>query len=451
MQINSIRWDITNRCNLSCLHCYAKSVKENDLKYSQILKIIEKLIPLGLKEINFSGREPTLRNDLSEIIKWCCKRTLRVNITTNGTVLNADGFKKLLSTDVNMLVFSLDGASAIVHDKIRGNGSFNKTIENIKICVEYINKNRINSKIGISFTLQKINATECENIITLCDSLDVDFLGINPISFCGSASMRKSSLYLKPEEILSCWEKICKEYKRNVPEYELYLGTFPQEAKFLNVKYDIELPIIYTGCSAGRTLYINPAGKALPCYMLPPIAEEISELRKYLKFWDILVEPPEIAISTFRPFIQFTAEYSQKNNSNCKDCGDLEVCKRCPLIAVFDTDAIYRCQIAGRRLNEIAMDINENTTPSIKKHIKWIFNDNILSITINKNGYLCNKKLELAPLAKEIWTEISKQNSLLKIESNLRKKCAGMTKTDLRKNIIEFLEYFWKEDIIQLS
>jgi len=76
------------------------------------------------------------------------------------------------------------------------------------------------------------------------------------------------------------------------------------------------------------------------------------------------------------------------------------------------------------------------------KHALYFF-----SILIN----LCNKKLELAPLAKEIWTEISKQNSLLKIESNLRKKCAGMTKTDLRKNIIEFLEYFWKEDIIQLS
>ncbi|MGB9722118.1 MAG: radical SAM protein [bacterium] len=448
--VSSIRWDITNKCNLSCSHCYTKTNGHNELNYTQILQILEKLIPFGLKEVNFSGREPTLRDDLVNIIKWCRGEGLVVNVTTNGTKLYEKDFEHLLNTDVNLIVFSLDGAHADSNDKIRGKGGFSKTVCNIRHCTKYIKKNNLNSKIGVSFTLQKINAVECSEIINLGDNLNIDLLVINPISFCGSAIDKRSLLYLSSEEILYCWEKICKTFKEKSPKYELFLGTMPMEAKFLNAKYNVELPVIHPGCSAGKTLYITPDGKALPCYMLPPISDIVLDLKKYLNYWDILFEPQEKAIEKFEPFITFTREYSQKDNRNCRYCPDLEVCRRCPLIAISDLEAIYRCQLARNLLSALRPNLNRNTAIEIKNYISWELNGNILRITIHKNGYINEKKLELDSLIKDVWLEIRGRSSILDVELRLKKRWKTMKESEIRNLLHEFIDYFWKEGIIAL-
>ena len=227
MKVKSIRWDITNKCNLKCIHCFTVDNPGIDISYSNILKIIEILLPLGLKEINFAGREPTLRDDLPEIVRYCSVRNIRVNVTTNGTVLDKEGLLTLLNSGLNMLVFSLDGVSRITHDKVRGRGSFDKTIKSVSLCVDYIKKYKIASAIGISCTLQRINKGEISQMIDLCDFLGAQFLSINPISFCGSATKAKSVLYLSADDIISCWSKICEAYKRVDPNFGLFLGTFP--------------------------------------------------------------------------------------------------------------------------------------------------------------------------------------------------------------------------------
>ncbi len=446
--ISSLRWDITRMCNLSCLHCYTTVEQCNDLSYTEVINIIEKLLPAGLKEVNFSGREPTLRKDLLDIVKWCKRKSLVVNITTNGTVLNSRELSDILKTNLDMIVFSLDGASECTHDKIRGKGTYSKVIESIKCCRKNIEINSLNSKIGVSFTLQKINANECSDLIILCDSLKVDLLGINPVSFCGSATNHKGSLYLNPTEILNCWENICAKYKQGLPNYELYLGTFPMEAKFLNAKYNLMLPVIHTGCSAGKTIYINHAGVALPCYMLPAIAREIPYLNKYLNYWYVLNESFEEAVKKFEPFIDFTRTYSQKENRNCITCPDIEVCKRCPLIAISDQDAIVRCHLAGRYLDSLSIKIKPNDVWRIRDCVNWNITDNILSISVSSSGYSCDKKLELEPLAKDIWFEIAKGVSLYNLNKNIKKRWNNMAEIERHKNINEFLDYFWKEGII---
>ena len=215
--VKSIRWDITNKCNLKCLHCFTVDNPGSDVSYSKVLQIIEKLLPLGLEEINFAGREPTMRDDLAQIVKHCCSNNIRVNITTNGTILNNYGLIALLETGLNMLVFSLDGVSGTTHDKVRGSGNFEKTMRSVLICTDFIENNKIPTKIGVSCTLHKINQYEIHNMISLCDFFGIQFLSINPVSFCGSAADMKDILYLFPDEISSCWDRICEEYQQMKP------------------------------------------------------------------------------------------------------------------------------------------------------------------------------------------------------------------------------------------
>jgi len=422
-----------------------------DLSFLDVLQIVMKLLPFGLEEINFSGREPTLRQDLPSIIKWCAENNLRVNITTNGTVLDHKGYETLLKAGLNMLVFSVDGVSANTHDKIRGTGNFYKTIDSIKYCSNYIAKLNKPIKTGISCTLQKYNIQELPGIISMCDSLGIDFLGINPVSICGEASSVKELLYLFAEEILTCWEKICKEFNEVKPNYELYLGTFPMEAKFLNLKYNLDLPVIQTGCSAGKTIYIDPYGKALPCYMLPPVANNMPEIRQYLRYWQILVDPISKAAQYFEPFISFANSYSQKNNENCRQCPDVDVCRRCPLIALSDPDAIYRCQIAQRQISSFSIDNSNKIIPAKKNYITWSIDGNILLLSLKKGDFTSEKKFEITPFIKSVWTEIDGVHPLEKIESRLQAKWPNLSTEKINKNLLYTIDYFWKEGIISIK
>ncbi len=448
LSVRSVRWDITNLCNLNCAHCYSSPDENHDLGFERIVDIIEKLIPLGLREINLSGREPTLRKDLITICAWCRQKSLSVNVTTNGTVWSLHDYEDLLRTDINMIVFSLDGATATTHNRIRGAGNFDITIKNIKHCTEYVRQNDTSCKIGISCTIQRYNAHEASRMIDICRDADIDFLGVNPVSFCGSASSMRSSLYMAPSDIAQCWEDLCVTYMRSGPRFELYLGVFPMEAKYLNAKYKLDLPVVYTGCSAGKTIYVDPAGKALPCYMLPAMASARPELEGYLTYWQVLDESYEKGAESFKPFISFARAYSQKANRDCIDCPDADVCKRCPLIALSDQDAIMRCHMARVRLDSMKADFKDDALISVKKHIQWKLDNGSLYLHIKKGDYLNTKTLELNPIAQAIWHEINGINTVGNIKRILKEKLSVEYHEDIHQYLSDVIDYIWKEGII---
>lgn len=449
--INSIRWDITNLCNLRCMHCYTLENHGKELYFSDVLRIISKLLPFGLREINFSGREPTLRQDLVSIIKWCVKKDISVNVTTNGTVLDHKGYEELCESGLNIMVFSLDGITEKVHDKIRGSGSFHKTIQNIEYCTKYLARLNLNTKIGISYTLQKTNVHEIGGLIDRCSSLGINFLAVNPVSICGRASQVKELLYLSSSDILKSWENICKKFSETKPNFELYLGTFPMEAKLLNIKYKLELPVIHTGCSAGKTIYIDPYGNALPCYMLPPVADSITELKKYLHYWRILDEPFSKIHEHFNLFITFASNHSQKNNRGCRNCPDIDVCRRCPLIAISDSEAIHRCQIAQKQIGSLSIPNNKSIIPAIKDCVTWKIADTILSVYLKQGDFVAEKRFEITPFVKSVLNAINGFSSLDKIEKSVKTECLDWSPRKIAKEIHRTIEYFWKEGIIYIK
>ncbi|MGQ9702924.1 MAG: radical SAM protein [bacterium] len=449
--IKSIRWDITNLCNLRCLHCYTLPLSGKlDLTLSQTLHIIEKLLPYGLKEVNFSGREPTLWKDLPILIEKCVEKNLIVNVTTNGTALDKSSLENLLRAKLNMLVFSLDGASAEVHDEIRGRGNFLKTIDTLKRSKEYLRKFNLPTQIGISCTLQRHNIDDLTNIISLCDFLNIDLLVINPVSLYGNASEKKTLLYLSPEDIFNFWMKVCDEYSKAKPNYELFLGTFPMEAKLLNLKYKLDLPVIQTDCPAGKTLYIDAHGNALPCHMIPPVANINPEIKKYMVYWSVMNEDIYVAQMKFKPFIEFTSRFSQRYIKECNHCPDIDVCKRCPLISLSDQDTINRCQLAQKQIDSLSIETNKMIIPQIKDFVFWRIDDNILSISIKKNGYISEKKFEIDCYVQSLWKRIDGKSSISELTKYLSSKNPKLSATDAEMKVINTIEYFWKEGIIEI-
>lgn len=125
-------WEIISHCNMQCSFCSTWVNNRNtkvDISTKEAIDIIEQLSELGTKIIHFSGGEPTLRNDLPELITKAKEKNMIVSITTNGSA-PIHKMEKLLCAD--LIRVSIDGTREF-HDSIRNApGAYEKAINTIK-------------------------------------------------------------------------------------------------------------------------------------------------------------------------------------------------------------------------------------------------------------------------------------------------------------------------------
>lgn len=151
-------WNITDRCNLRCLHCYAKTgFKGGELTTEECMRIVTELAEFKVPLILFTGGEPLLREDIFELAKFAKKKRIKVALSTNGTLIDRDLAEELKVFDY--VGISLDGIR--MHDKFRGkDGAFETSFNALKISNEVV-------MTGIRFTLTKYNFLELPELIDL--------------------------------------------------------------------------------------------------------------------------------------------------------------------------------------------------------------------------------------------------------------------------------------------
>ncbi|MHB9130845.1 MAG: 12,18-didecarboxysiroheme deacetylase [Armatimonadota bacterium] len=157
-------WNVGRRCNLRCVHCYAHSRDEeytNELTHEEGLKLIDDLAAFGAPVLLFSGGEPLMRPDITELIKYARERGMRAVISTNGTLITPELAAKLKEFGLSYVGISLDGLEEI-NDKFRGvKGAFNMAMEGIHNCME------AGIKVGLRFTMNKRNVQDLNGIFDL--------------------------------------------------------------------------------------------------------------------------------------------------------------------------------------------------------------------------------------------------------------------------------------------
>ena len=147
-KINGAVIELTVRCNLRCSMCWwwgengiaFKLVKDrhplvaNELTTKEIFDIVDQL-EQWKPSIYLSGGEPFIRDDTVEIIEYISKKGMSVITNDNGTILSDDKLERIAKIKNLTLNFSIDGPRE-VHDKIRGQGMFDKTTRTIKRLLE---------------------------------------------------------------------------------------------------------------------------------------------------------------------------------------------------------------------------------------------------------------------------------------------------------------------------
>ena len=128
-------WNITRRCNLKCVHCYAHAKNipfDNELSTTEGKQLIDDLAGFGVPVILFSGGEPLVRKDLPELADYAVKKGMRAVISTNGTLIPPQTARTLKEIGLSYVGISLDGMEEI-NDRFRGvKGAFKSALKELK-------------------------------------------------------------------------------------------------------------------------------------------------------------------------------------------------------------------------------------------------------------------------------------------------------------------------------
>jgi 12,18-didecarboxysiroheme deacetylase len=160
-------FNATRRCNLKCIHCYSDSENRDytgELSTDEVKVLIDDLAGFGAPVILFSGGEPLMRPDLEELIAHAVGRGMRAVISTNGTLITEDRAARLKDLGLSYVGVSLDGLEA-THDSFRKiNGAFSKAVSGTR------NSMRQGMKVGLRFTINRLNAHEIGPIFDLMEA-----------------------------------------------------------------------------------------------------------------------------------------------------------------------------------------------------------------------------------------------------------------------------------------
>jgi uncharacterized radical SAM superfamily Fe-S cluster-containing enzyme len=184
-----VLFDVTERCDLKCHFCFASAGK-NDLAGEPSLKTIEGwyrglLQAGGPFNIQLSGGEPCMRDDLPEII--ALGKTLGFSffqLNTNGLRISHDVayLKKMKDAGLCTVYLQFDGTSDVIYTQMRGRAIFQQKIQAIQNCADL--------EIGVVLVptlVPGINTDEIGKIIDLAVAHAPTVRGVHfqPVSYFG--------------------------------------------------------------------------------------------------------------------------------------------------------------------------------------------------------------------------------------------------------------------------
>ena len=137
-QIFSLQFELTNRCNERCRHCYLPGSRNfRDMDTSLAVSILDQLADMGTLNVTFSGGECLLHTDFIQILKYAREKDFSIAVLSNITLLNDEMIYSLKAANIKQLQVSVYSMNPEEHDYItRLKGSHEKTIRNLERLIE---------------------------------------------------------------------------------------------------------------------------------------------------------------------------------------------------------------------------------------------------------------------------------------------------------------------------
>lgn len=256
LMISSMKKDGSFNCNQRCIHCYAGSQTEantKELSTDEWIRIIEKLKEARIPQITFTGGEPTLRDDLAQLVKkseWFITR-----LNTNGVLLNDSLCKELYEASLDSVQITLYSSDEAIHNILVGTSHFKDTIEGIKNAI----KNKLN--VSINTPLCTLNRDYAKLVKYCHEELGISYFTCSGLIISGNAvKSRSRETRLASNELLDELIKALAYARENECDIQF---TSPG---WIDEKILRSLNINIPSCGAALSnMAIAPNGDCVPC------------------------------------------------------------------------------------------------------------------------------------------------------------------------------------------
>lgn len=165
-------WDITYACPLRCIHCYSESGRRPSRQLGSygLRRVTDVLISMKPKTVVLSGGEPLLVREVFEVAGRLDEAGIEVALYTSGWVLDQSMLTPVMSLFSSVSV-SVDGATAQVHDRIRGRaGAFERAVSALarldSTAGERRRRGERAASLGIDFVAMRSNFHQIREVCT---------------------------------------------------------------------------------------------------------------------------------------------------------------------------------------------------------------------------------------------------------------------------------------------
>lgn len=191
--------ELTAKCNLNCVHCYAKpDRKHTDMTTDEFKAIFDTLIEHGLIEAYFTGGEIFTRSDFEEMYVYAKKKGVLLSLLTNITLLNDNHIKLFKEYPVETISTSMYGYTEKTYENVTGVKGSYKLFMN---ALELLQKNNI--PFELKYIAMKQNFDEVNSAREFGKKIGVPMMVSMNIHAMNDGTADPINLRMSPQEVFN--------------------------------------------------------------------------------------------------------------------------------------------------------------------------------------------------------------------------------------------------------
>jgi len=330
MEYFAFQWHITDSCDQRCQHCYIFSenihFKVKEMSWDEIKSVFSNCLDMCEKAnripyFYITGGDPILHSRFWDLMELFKANNIHFTILGNPFHLTNEVCRRLKEYGCERYQLSIDGLRE-THDAMRKSGSFDCTLQKIKVIRE------AGIRCAIMTTVSGTNAHEIAGIIDTVVEHKVDIFAFG--RYCPTSS--EKSTHLTPEQYRNvlevCWQKF-EQYKDSGTNFNLkdHLWTlFLYEKGLFQIPEGLEDDVIYEGCNcANNHLTLLPQGEVYACRRMESKVGNAFEEKLYNIFTGKEMD-------SYRQYDKF---------EKCAQCELKRFCRGCPAVTYGYTGNFY--------------------------------------------------------------------------------------------------------------
>src|SRR5438874_4651314 len=268
--------ELTYACPLHCVYCsnpvdLARHAATLDT--ASWLRVLREAEGLGVVQVNLTGGEPLLRQDLEEIVEEAHRLDLYTNLITSGIPLERERLARLRTLGLSNVQVPIQGSRPAGSDRIAGTEAFHRKLAVARWVKE------LGFPLTLNTVLHRENLDHVEEVVALAEALSADRLELANTQYVGWALANRRAL-------LPTAAELDRARRASAAAHARLRGRM--EILFVMPDYYSEFPKACMDGWGRRFIVVSPDGLALPCHAahtLPGLSFENVKDRHLEAIW----------------------------------------------------------------------------------------------------------------------------------------------------------------------